>query len=246
VSAPLFICSFFKSFADLLIMNIKKIGSNQFVFFDIESLSKKLSNNILKIAKRSINVRGCFKIVLAGGTSLISTYKILCKAESDWGNWHIYIGDERCLPLNDKIRNDYNINKVWLKNSLIPKKNINFIHSELGVENGALHYERVVENIGYFDVVLLGIGEDGHTASLFPGHVYNDKDIVIERNSPKYPKNRISMSYSRLNKSRFVFKVISGSSKSNFINFLLKGKSFPVNNIKGKCEKIYLTHDVIK
>jgi 6-phosphogluconolactonase len=220
------------------------LRDNWTIYADIDKLSKHLAYDILSIAEKSINLSDNFKIVLAGGTSLISTYKIFKKSYSDWDKWHIYIGDERCLPLEDDKRNDYIIKKVWLKNSPIPRENINFIHAELGADCGALYYEKILEKVGYFDLVLLGAGEDGHSASLFPGHSHDDKDVIAEYNSPKYPKNRISMSYSRLNRSKNVFKIICGKSKSNMVNLWLNGEILPINSINGNNEKVYLTEDI--
>ena len=190
---------------------MKILNENWLMFKDNNDLSKELAREILDIAKNSIRLNGCFTIVLAGGRSVINLYKILRQSTSDWNKWYVYIGDERCLPLQDKERNDHIINSIWLNNSQIPEKNINFIKAELGHDNGAYDYEEVLKNIVSFDVVLLSIGEDGHTASLFPGHYYdNNKSVVVEHNSPKRPKDRISMSYSRLNRANNVFKVVRG------------------------------------
>jgi 6-phosphogluconolactonase len=216
------------------------LKDNWFVFENVEQLSKQLANDILHIARQSIRVTNKFTIVLAGGTSFSSVYRILNNSTSNWKKWHIYIGDERCLALGDKNRNDYLINKIWLGNGLIPKKNIHFIHSELGVDIGASNYEKVVREIEKFDMVLLGMGEDGHTASLFPNRIYDkDKSVIVEKNSPKYPKNRISMSCKMLNKSSHVFKVINGASKKNVVDLWLKGADLPINKVHGDREKVY-------
>jgi len=222
------------------------LKDNWLIFKGIDTLSERLANDILNVANHSIRATNKFTIVLAGGTSFSSVYRILNNSKSNWKKWHIYIGDERCLALGDKNRNDYLINKIWLGNGLIPKKNINFIHSELGVDVGASDYEEVVREIKKFDVVLLGMGEDGHTASLFPNRIYDkDKNVIVEKNSPKYPKNRISMSCKVLNKSSHVFKVINGASKKNTVDLWLKGVEFPINKIHGDREKVYACLDCI-
>ena len=100
------------------------LKGNWSIFENIDKLSMQVADDILDVAKISIKSTGSFKIVLAGGKSLIPTYKILSHSNSDWSRWHIYIGDERCLPLKNKERNDHNINIIWLNNSPIPKKNI--------------------------------------------------------------------------------------------------------------------------
>jgi len=221
------------------------LEDNYSVFKDINKLSDRLASDILDAAKTAIKLSDSFKIVLTGGNSILKTYEILSNSESDWSKWHIYLSDERCLPLEDKDRNDYMINSVWLNHSPILKHNINFIPAELGV-NGVAHYENILNGVDNFDVTLLSMGEDGHVASLFPGHSYDDsKSVVNESNSPKYPKDRISMSYSRLNHSKNIFKVISGSSKQRSLDLWLKGDGLPINQISGINNKIYLCKDAL-
>jgi 6-phosphogluconolactonase len=222
------------------------LKGNWVVFEDIDKLSEQLAYDVLEISKNSIKLNGSFKIVLTGGNSITKLYKILSNSKSNWSKWHIYLGDERCLPANDKDRNDYMINRVWLNNSQILKENIHFIHAELGAQGGALHYEEILDNIGYFDMVLLSMGEDGHAASLFPQHLYNkNTNVVVESNSPKYPKDRISISYSRLNQSKNVFKIINGSSKQKAVKIWLEGRVLPINQIFGQSEKIFICKNAL-
>jgi 6-phosphogluconolactonase len=218
--------------------------NNWLIFTDIDKLSEKLACDILDIAEKSIQLNNIFRIVLAGGESIASLYKVLNNSKSDWSKWQIYIGDERCMPLKDINRNDHMINNIWLDHSKIPKKNIHFTHAELGPDKASAHYEDVLKSIGYFDIVLLSIGEDGHTASLFPSHFYDEnKSVVVECNSPKYPKERVSMSYSRLNQSKNIFKVINGKSKQGALDLWSKGVILPINQINGHSEKVYICED---
>jgi 6-phosphogluconolactonase len=222
------------------------LKNNWIVFEDIEKLSKQLAGDILSVARKSIKSNGSFKIVLTGGSSIISTYKILSDSRSDWNKWHVYLSDERCLPVKDEDRNNNMINQIWLNNSSIPKNNINFIHAELGVDNGALHYEKILSNISDFDLVLLSMGDDGHSASLFPDRLYDEnKSVVTECDSPKYPKNRISISYSRLNRSKKIFKIISGSSKQKAVESWLNGKILPINKIHGQSERVFFCKNAL-
>jgi 6-phosphogluconolactonase len=216
------------------------------VFKDKNILSECLAADIIYVANESIKKSGQFNIILAGGKSFIDTYKILRDAKSNWIKWHIYICDERCLPINDRDRNDRIINEVWLNNVKIPRKNINFICAELGIEEAVKHYESVLKNNDIFDLVLLGMGEDGHTASLFPNHTYNqNNNVVVEYNSPKFPKKRMSLSYVRLNKSKYVYKLISGPSKSQALRLWMNGEKLPINQIFGKKEKVYILNDAL-
>jgi len=222
------------------------LKDNWIIFDDKSSLSESLAKEILNIAKNSINNKGCFSIVLAGGKSPIELYKILRKSLSNWDKWSIYIGDERCLPVKDSERNDYIIEKVWLDSSLIPKDNIYFIKAELGMSSSKKDYENILKDITKFDVVLLSMGEDGHTASLFPNHKHVEgSSVVLEFNSPKIPKERISMSCSRLNKAKNVFKIIMGKSKQEAISLWLDGRNLPINQISGDNEKVYICKDAL-
>jgi 6-phosphogluconolactonase len=225
---------------------MKILNDNWLIFDDEMSLSKALAQEILNIAKKSIFEKDCFSIVLTGGQSVLNLYKILSKSDSNWEKWHIYIGDERCVPMRHKDRNDQVINEIWLDNSTISKNNIHFIQAELGLIEAQKEYEKVLKKIDKFDVVLLSVGEDGHVASLFPNHSYPDnKMVVIESNSPKSPKQRLSMSYKQLNKSNYIFKLLIGKSKQQAVHLLQKNTNLPMTKVTGECEKLYICKNAI-
>ena len=219
---------------------MKKLNDNWLIFDDEASLSKALAQEMLTIAKKTILENDRFNIVLTGGRSVLSLYKILSESNSNWSKWHIFISDERFLPKNHKDRNDRLINEVWLDNSPIPKKNIHFIKVELGLLEARVEYENTLKKIDKFDIVLLSMGEDGLIASLFPNHVYPEEQmVVIEQDSPKPPKGRISMSYQQLNRTNYVFKLIVGESKQKAVTLLKQDVSLPITKVNGDCEKIY-------
>ena len=225
---------------------MKILNDNWLIFDDEMSLSKVLAQEILNIAKKSIFEKDCFSIVLTGGQSVLSLYKILSKADSNWNKWHIYIGDERCLPVNHKDRNNHVINETWLNNSPIPKRNIHFIQAEMSQDKAQLEYESALQEVDKFDVVLLSMGEDGHVASLFPNHRHpKNRDVVVENDSPKSPKKRISLSYERLNKSYNVFKVIIGEVKREAVALLIQGRIIPISKIIGDREGVYICENAI-
>ena len=225
---------------------MKILNDNWLIFDDEMSLSKALAQEVLNIAKKSIFEKDCFSIVLTGGQSVLNLYKILSKSDSNWEKWYIYIGDERCVPMRHKDRNDQVINEIWLDNSTISKNNIHFIQAELGLIEAQKEYEKVLKKIDKFDVVLLSVGEDGHVASLFPNHSYPDnKMVVIESNSPKSPKQRLSMSYKQLNKSNYIFKLLIGKSKQQVVHLLQKTTNLPMTKVTGECEKLYICKNAI-
>ncbi|HIC39935.1 MAG TPA: 6-phosphogluconolactonase, partial [Piscirickettsiaceae bacterium] len=211
---------------------MKILNDNWLIFDDEMSLSKALAQEVLNIAKKSIFEKDCFSIVLTGGQSVLNLYKILSKSDSNWEKWHIYIGDERCVPMRHKDRNDQVINEIWLDNSTISKNNIHFIQAELGLIEAQKEYEKVLKKIDKFDVVLLSMGEDGHIASLFPNHLYSEEQmVVVERNSPKLPKERVSMSYKRLNRAHYIFKLIIGESKQKAVTLLKQNANLPITRL---------------
>ena len=225
---------------------MKILNDNWVVFDDEMSLSEVLAQEVLNIAKKSIFEKDCFSIVLTGGQSVLSLYKILSQADSNWDKWHVYIGDERFLPTGHKDRNDQTINEVWLSNSPIPKKNIHFIKAELGLLEARVEYENTLKKIDKFDIVLLSMGEDGHVASLFPNHAYPENQmVVVEKNSPKPPKQRLSMSYKQLNKSNYIFKLLIGKSKQQAVHLIQNNINLPITKVTGGYNKMYVCKNAI-
>ncbi|MBT4146989.1 MAG: 6-phosphogluconolactonase, partial [Gammaproteobacteria bacterium] len=119
--------------------------------------------------------------------------------------------DERCLPVDDSERNSLVAEKKWLDLVAIPKEQIHRIPAELGAGIGAEQYAQDVAAAGTFDLVLLGMGEDGHTASLFPGHVHNVDELThAVHNSPKPPADRVTISAKALSNTVELIFIVSG------------------------------------
>jgi 6-phosphogluconolactonase len=211
-------------------MILKKISSEDLWI-------EKIISSIIKIADLAISKRGRFDIVLCGGNTPINVYKKLSKIETDWSLWNFWIGDERMLEPNSSELNCKMIEDNFLK-FISLKKNANFIDLNLEIEKARELYSKKLQEIKLFDLVLLGIGEDGHTASLFPGNDIGqdeNSDLAISvYNSPKFPKQRISMSANRLSLSKNVFYLVNGSNKKSIIKKIMISKNYPVNHIKGK------------
>ena len=199
---------------------------------DIEDMRRDVVSRITTLASTSIHQRGSFHVVLAGGTTPRAIYQQLCTIETDWSAWHIYFGDERCFPKTDSGRNDSMAQEVWLGKVGIPDDQIHLIPAELGAQDGAYAYAQVLANVDHFDLVLLGLGEDGHTASLFPGHAHNDKDLVIAlHDSPQPPPERISLSARMLGKGENVWFLVNGVDKREALNRWQQGEQIPASTI---------------
>jgi len=194
-------------------------------------------DRILAAASASIQERGRFRLVLAGGSTPERTYNLLTEAQSEWERWELYFGDERCLPAGHPERNSALLEQTLMHQLPIPPQQIHPIAAELGAEQAAAGYQTIVEGALPFDLVLLGMGEDGHTASLFPGHSIADGQLVCAvHNAPKPPSDRVSLTPKALTDSRNILFLITGASKHNAVNEWLDGAPLPASQIASKAK----------
>jgi 6-phosphogluconolactonase len=190
---------------------------------------------ILASAAQAIRERSHFHLVLAGGNTPRDIYRRLGITETDWSAWHIYFGDERCLPHTDPGRNSYMVADVWLAHVPIPAAQLHVIPAELGAVEAARLYAETLRTVGDFDLVLLGLGEEGHTASLFPGHEWGSipgsPDTLAVLDAPKPPQERVSLSAVRLSRARQVLFLVSGKSKHKAVAAWRVGHNIPARAI---------------
>ncbi len=190
---------------------------------------------ILESAEQAIVEHGTFKLVLAGGSTPEKVYRLLAKANADWAKWFIYYGDERCLPVDHADRNSLMATQAFLEKVAIPDTQIFTIPAELGPEQGAKKYQQIVASALPFDMVLLGMGEDGHTASLFPGHQHQEDELAhAVYNSPKPPPERVSISAKALSNTQQLIFLITGANKQEAVKNWRSGQDLPVTTINPK------------
>jgi 6-phosphogluconolactonase len=214
--------------------NTKQI-SRWHTFQTQDEINHASLNRILAAAKQAIDERGSFSIVLAGGSTPKNVYSLLKDAQADWANWHVFHNDDRCLPADDIERNSLMARTTWLNHVTIPAHQIHDIPAELGNVEGAKAYAKTLSGVATFDLVLLGLGEDGHTASLFPDQfVDNSADAVPVFNAPKPPANRITVSQQRLSNAREVIFLVTGAGKQDAVNDWRNGVSIPATLITPK------------
>jgi 6-phosphogluconolactonase len=180
--------------------------------------------------------RGAFHIVLAGGGTPRLLYEALAREPHDWPHWHIWLGDERCLPPDDPDRNSTMVQASLLKGAPIPLKLFHIIPAEYGAQTAARKYAASLAGIGHFDLVLLGLGEDGHTASLFPGHEWGTNpgapDALPILDAPKPPPQRVSLSAHRLAQSHRVLFLVTGAGKQEAVARWRRGEPIPASAIQ--------------
>jgi 6-phosphogluconolactonase len=199
---------------------------------DVDAVARHATDLILHSATAAINMRGSFRLVLAGGRTPAAIYRLLATRQAGWANWQLYFGDERCLPVTHEDRNSRMAGMAWLDHGAVPADNIHPIPAELGAESAAVRYGAVIQKARPFDLVLLGMGEDGHTASLFPGQHHPDTETVHAiHNAPKPPSDRVSLSRTSLSDSRDVIVLITGAGKRAAVRRWQAGEALPIAGI---------------
>ena len=221
------------------------------VFSDSVAMAEEMARCWCELARQATNNQHVFTVVLSGGSTAPLLYGKL--AEPEWRNnitWkavHIFFADERCVAPNNEESNYKIIYDHLLIKIPIPKENVHRIRGEEDPENEAIRYTKDIQNhlalrkgnINFFDWVFLGIGTDGHTASLFPGqNIINSKKLCKATQNPDTRQNRITMTLAALNKSDRVTYHVIGENKSEIVSKLVSKPSpsniYPVSQIQGE------------
>lgn len=202
---------------------------------DAAALEQTIAAEILRAANHAITQRGAFHVALSGGNTPRRIHEAIRTGATDWSRWHVWFGDERCLPPDDPERNSRMAADTLLDHVGIPPGQCHPIRAELGATVAAADYVQQLRGIGEFDLMLLGLGEDGHTASLFPGHDWgvgaDAPDALAVFDSPKPPPERVSLSARRLAKARQVIYMVSGAGKRQALADWQAGKSIPASAV---------------
>lgn len=213
-------------------MNIP--GARQLaVYDDLSAMSEAAARRIAALAQQAIALRGVFSIALAGGETPRRCYECLRRLPVAWAGVQVYFGDERCLPRGDAQRNDSMAYAALLKHVAIPSANVHAIAAELGARDAAQSYAESLPQP--FDLVLLGMGEDGHTASLFPGNpaTENPAAVVPVYDAPKPPPERVSLGMEALNAARVKLFMVAGAGKRQALERIVHGAALPAAQIHG-------------
>ncbi len=210
------------------------------IFENLESLSEAAATLFIESSARAITERGQFLVALSGGSTPIKLYELLAQSpyreQVDWPRVHVFWGDERCVPPED-LENSYRqAHDVLLALVPIPAENIHRVQSDLEPETAAIDYALVLKQFASppldwprFDLVLLGMGSDGHTASLFPGSEVNPAaaTMAVTAQYQDRPANRVTLTPRVFNAARRVIFLVSGESKSETLANVLYGEYRP-------------------
>jgi 6-phosphogluconolactonase len=201
---------------------------------DVAALADRACERVLAAAAEAIAARGAFRIALSGGKTPLHLYERLARreAEVDAARWHVYFGDERCVPADHRDSNYGAARDAWLASSSVPARQIHRMRGELAPEDAAASYERelretfATREAPRFDVILLGIGEDGHTASLFPGSgaLAEARRLVTATYVAELDSHRVTLTLRTINATRCALFLVAGEEKSSALRAILHGE----------------------
>jgi len=218
------------------------MNGQTFVFADPDGVAEESARRLVRMMAESTGEK--FSLALSGGSTPQRFYRLLTtppwRGQIDWSRLHIFLADERFLPLDHPDSNFRMVSETLINpinnpivskpplNPLsqkvepekLPKTNLHPMSTDGSVEECALHYEAELKNFfgnqpPSFDLIVLGMGPDGHTASLFPGHSHPKGPWVLPvHDSPKPPPTRLSLSLDVINQAHQVLFLVTGQDKA--------------------------------
>ena len=225
------------------------IKPNIQVFENLDSLSQAAAELFIETATTATLHQGRFLVALSGGNTPRELYINLARTpyreQIDWSRVHVFWGDERCVPIDDPENNYRQAHDALLGRVPIPARNIHRVQSELEPDEAAKDYASVLAVFAAspldwprFDLVLLGMGEDGHTASLFPGSEVNvaSPTLAVTAQYQGRPANRVTLTQVVFNSAHRILFLVSGEGKSETLANVLYGgyqpEKFPAQRIR--------------
>lgn len=211
------------------------------VYHSLDEMISSTAGHFISTGSAAIQDRGRFSVALSGGSTPKPLYDYLAdqKAdELDWNKVHFFWGDERCVPPDHPDSNFNQVKQSLLLPRAIQEENIHRIQAELPPAEAAHQYQEAIltffqQKLPSFDLILLGMGNDGHTASLFPETELvksglTDQNLLVAANwVPKLDTWRITFTPRLINAAQNAFFLVSGQNKANTLKLVLEGPSFP-------------------
>jgi len=209
--------------------------ANILVFDTAEQVAGAAAERFVAYSRVSIREHGTFAVSLAGGSTPRRAYELLgtdaFKSRVDWSGVHLFFGDERMVP-PDSLESNYRmVNEALLSRVAIPGENVNRIPGEVEPSASAESYEAELKsffgNVNWprFDLVLLGMGNDGHTASLFPASdaLQEKTKWVVATTQPQTKQDRITLTLPVLNHAARIAFLVTGKEKAATLARVLRG-----------------------
>lgn len=209
------------------------------VFRHAEQLSRHAANLFIEQSHLAILERRRFLTALNGGSTPTRLFQLLAlefREQVDWGKVHVFWGDERCVPPTDEGSNFRQAYEGLLSKVTIPKSNIHRVMGELDPVSAAKNYTQTLKSFAdgdsefpRFDLVYLGLGEDGHTASLFPGSSTEMEEPAraVTANYHDRPANRVTLTKHVFNQARMIVFMVTGDKKAEILAKVLSDRYNP-------------------
>jgi len=209
------------------------------IFADSNTFNQAAAQLLTTLAQEAVAQNGRFSVALSGGGTPTGVYALLAERsyceEMPWPQTHLFWGDERLVPPDDPGSNYGQVARLLLNKVPIPPENIHRACGELSMETAVAEYTNQLQTFAgneqtpILDVVLLGMGSDGHTASLFPGSPVQESDWVIgvTANYDGRPAQRLSLTPTVINCARHIIFLVTGSSKAETLQKVLYGPHQP-------------------
>jgi 6-phosphogluconolactonase len=206
------------------------------VFEDYGSLSHAAAELFVELGKTAVASPGRFAVALSGGSTPRQFYSLLGSSpyrdNLDWHRVHIFWADERCVPPDDPESNFKLVYDTLLSTIAIPDSNIHRVKGEEGPEKAARVYEQDIKiyfgsDKPVYDLIILGVGKDGHTASVFPGSIaiHETARIALPVLFSKPGVNRVTLTLPIINLASHVLILASGKAKSDVVQEILEGEN---------------------
>lgn len=217
------------------------------VLSDVEALAREAAVRFAALAYQAVNSRGRASVALSGGSTPGRLFALLAEEpyrdQIPWEHMHLFWVDERCVPPKDAGSNYRMAYEFLISKVPVPSDQVHRMLGELAPEVAARAYERELQDFfcgphPRLDLVLLGLGEDGHTASLFPDSpLLAEKDRLVAPAMASYqdrPAERITLTLPAINTARQVLFLVEGRAKAGIVQSVLKGPSgrFPAQGVQ--------------
>ena len=203
---------------------------------DPAAVAAEAAERVVRAANEAVALAGRFSFVLAGGSTPKALYELLAsdkyRDRIDWPNVEIYFGDERTVPPDHKDSNYRMAREAMLSKLPIPEPNVHRMQGEIDPEEAAKQYGLLLKakfGDGGPDLILLGMGDDGHTASLFPQTpaLRETKHRAFANPVPKLNTTRLTMTAPFINRAREVILTVTGANKASRLAEVLEGPRDP-------------------
>ncbi|MBD3610568.1 MAG: 6-phosphogluconolactonase [Gammaproteobacteria bacterium] len=230
------------------------------IFRDLEQLSRQAAEQFVHLADDYQKRHNRFTVALAGGSTPKTLYHYLASTgyseRIDWSRIEFYWGDERNVPLDHPDSNYHMVQQTLLQHVPISKKNVHPIAVEKDIRHAAVNYAQLLQTqlplvddgIPRFDLILLGMGADGHTASLFPqSSILHDKAMVASGYVEKLKAWRVSLTFATINAADHVWILISGAEKAAAFAQLTgeHASDYPISGVRPRGELKWLIDQTV-